>query len=164
MKNGKTITAELFPEKAPESVNNFIYLANTKKFYDGLLFHRCIPGFVIQGGCPNGNGTGGPGYSIKGEFEANGHVNDVHHEPGVLSMARASGFNTGGSQFFICIGDCGYLDKNYAGFGKVTEGLDVAMEIGASVTDFVDKPVVPQEIHEIRVETYGVDYPEPKKL
>ncbi len=164
MKDGRVITAELYPEKAPQTVRNFIYLANEKKFYDGLIFHRCIRDFVIQGGCPQGIGIGGPGYAIKGEFKVNGFANDIHHEPGVLSMARAQNYNSGGSQFFICAGDCSFLDNQYAGFGKVLTGLETVYEISTTQTDMRDKPIVPQQIETITVETFGESYPKPTML
>ena len=163
MQNGKKIVAELYPEIAPESVNNFVYLIG-KGFYDGLTFHRIIRGFMIQGGCPQGNGTGGPGYSIKGEFAANGVKNDLKHERGVLSMARAQNPNSGGSQFFIMHADAPHLDGSYADFGKVIEGMDVVDEIADEYTDFMDRPYEKQVMQTVTVQTFGETYPEPRKL
>ncbi len=160
MENGGVIKAELYPEIAPISVNNFISLIN-KKFYDGLIFHRVIRGFMIQGGCPNGNGMGGPGYSIKGEFAQNGVKNDLKHTEGVLSMARAMNPNSAGSQFFIMHQTSPHLDGSYAAFGKVTEGMDVVNKIAETETDYSDRPLVKQVIKSMTVETFGVDYPEP---
>ena len=161
MENGDIIKAELYPEIAPNTVNNFISLVN-KGFYNGLIFHRVIEGFMIQGGCPDGNGMGGPGYSIKGEFAQNGVANDLAHTPGVLSMARAMHPNSGGSQFFIMHKDAPHLDGAYAAFGKVTEGMDVVNKIAECDTDFRDRPIVPQVMKTVTVETFGVDYPEPE--
>ncbi len=152
MADGRVMTAELYPEVAPETVKNFIYLANEKHFYDGLIFHRCIKDFMIQGGCPNGNGMGGPGYTIKGEFDSNGHRNTLSHQPGVLSMARAQDPDSAGSQFFICTADDSFLDGQYAAFGKLTSGLDVAEAISKVRTNFADKPIEEQKIGTIRVE------------
>lgn len=163
MQNGKKIVAELYPQIAPESVNNFVYLIG-KGFYDGLTFHRIIRGFMIQGGCPQGNGTGGPGYSIKGEFAANGVKNDLKHERGVLSMARAQNPNSGGSQFFIMHADAPHLDGSYAAFGKVIEGMDVVDEIADEYTDFMDRPYEKQVMQTVTVQTFGETYPEPRKL
>ena len=163
MANGKKIVAELYPEKAPQSVYNFISLAN-KGFYDGLIFHRVIPGFMIQGGCPNGTGMGGPGYCIKGEFLFNGVKNDLKHKRGVLSMARSSSPNSAGSQFFIMHEDAKHLDGQYAAFGKVTEGMDVVDAIANTKTGPADRPVAEQKIASIRVDTQGETYPEPEKL
>ena len=163
MENGGVIEGELYPETAPQSVYNFIDLAN-KHFYDGLIFHRCISGFMIQGGCPNGNGMGGPGYCIKGEFFYNGVKNDLKHKRGVLSMARAQSPNSGGSQFFIMHADSKFLDGQYAAFGKVTSGLEVVDAIAAAKTDRNDRPLVDQKIVSITVDTKGETYPEPKKL
>ena len=163
MQNGKKIVAELYPKIAPESVNNFVYLIG-KGFYDGLTFHRIIRGFMIQGGCPQGNGTGGPGYSIKGEFAANGVKNDLKHERGVLSMARAQNPNSGGSQFFIMHADAPHLDGSYAAFGKVIEGMDVVDEIADEYTDFMDRPYEKQVMQTVTVQTFGETYPEPRKL
>ncbi len=162
MENGKTITAELFPEIAPNTVNNFISLIK-KGFYDGLTFHRVIYGFMLQGGCPEGTGMGGPGYSIKGEFSGNGFKNELKHTEGVLSMARSMMPNSAGSQFFIMHKAAPHLDGQYAAFGKVTDGMDVVNEIAEVDTDFSDKPLDPQVIKKITVDTKGVDYPEPEK-
>lgn len=151
LENGKKITGELYPEKAPETVENFIKLAN-EGFYDGLIFHRVIPGFMIQGGCPDGTGMGGPGYTIKGEFTANGFKNDLKHERGVLSMARAMNPDSAGSQFFIMTTTSPHLDGQYASFGRVTEGMDVADKIVNSRRNMRDKPIVDQTIKCIRVE------------
>ena len=151
MKDGAVMKAELYPEIAPETVKNFIDLAG-KGFYNGLIFHRVIPGFMIQGGCPNGNGMGGPGYTIEGEFSANGFKNDLKHERGVLSMARAMDPNSAGSQFFIMTSTSPHLDGQYAAFGKVTEGMDVADQIVNSPRNAMDKPLFDQKIKSIRVE------------
>ncbi len=158
MQNGGVMTGELYPDIAPQSVGNFIALANSG-FYDGLTFHRCIPGFMIQGGCPNGTGTGGPGYRIKGEFIQNGVQNDLKHTYGVLSMARSMMKDSAGSQFFIMTSDSPHLDGSYAAFGKVLSGMEVADGIVSQRTDRADKPLEPQVIQSIRVETNGVDYP-----
>ncbi len=158
MKNGGVMRGELYPDIAPQSVGNFISLANSG-FYDGLIFHRCIPGFMIQGGCPNGNGMGGPGYRIKGEFVQNGVANPLKHTYGVLSMARSMMKDSAGSQFFIMTSDSPHLDGAYAAFGKVLDGMDVAEAIVAQKTDRMDRPLKPQEIASIRVETGGVAYP-----
>lgn len=163
MKNGDVIKAELYPEIAPISVNNFISLIN-KKFYDGLIFHRVIRGFMIQGGCPDGTGMGGPGYSIKGEFSANGIENTLKHTEGVLSMARAQHPDSAGSQFFIMHKAAPHLDGSYAAFGKVTEGIEVVNKIAETGTDWSDRPLEPQIIETITIETFGQDYPEPEKL
>lgn len=163
IKDYGTIKAELYPEIAPESVNNFITLANMN-FYDGLTFHRVINGFMMQGGCPDGNGTGGPGYSIKGEFTSNGHKNDLRHEKGVLSMARANNPNSGGSQFFIMHKNSPHLDGMYAGFGKVIEGLDVVDAICDVNVDYSDKPLEDVVIESVTVETFGVEYDAPTEL
>ncbi|MBU5483626.1 peptidylprolyl isomerase [Clostridium sp. MSJ-11] len=163
MENGDIMKGELYPEVAPNTVNNFISLIN-KGFYNGITFHRVIPGFVIQGGCPEGTGMGGPGYSIKGEFKINKFTNDLKHTVGVLSMARSMSVNSAGSQFFVMIGDAPHLDGQYAGFGKITEGLDIALKIGAVATDYMDKPLEPQKIKEVTVDTFGVEYPEPEKM
>ena len=163
MENGREIKAELYPEVAPISVNNFISLID-KGFYNGLIFHRVIAGFMIQGGCPNGNGMGGPGYSIKGEFYANGVKNDLAHERGVLSMARAMNPNSAGSQFFIMHANAPYLDGQYAAFGKVTEGIEVVDEIANIKTDYSDRPYEDQIMKSVKVETFGVSYPEPEKI
>ena len=163
MEDGRVMTAELYPEKAPNTVNNFISLAN-KGFYDGLIFHRVIPGFMIQGGCPNGNGMGGPGYSIKGEFAQNGVKNDLVHDRGVLSMARAMDPDSAGSQFFIMVEKAPHLDGQYAAFGKVIEGMDVADAIVSAKTDWNDRPREDQRMKSVTVDTFGVDYPEPEKV
>ena len=162
MDNGDVIKAELYPEIAPVSVNNFISLVK-KGFYDGLTFHRVIEGFMIQGGCPLGNGTGGPGYTIRGEFSQNGFHNPLKHEAGVLSMARAMHPDSAGSQFFIMHNAAPHLDGAYAAFGKVTDGLDVVNKIAETDTDWNDAPLDPQVIRTITVDTFGVDYPEPEK-
>ena len=158
MENGKKMSGELYPDIAPESVGNFIALANSG-FYDGLIFHRVIPDFMIQGGDPQGTGMGGPGYSIKGEFRQNGVKNDLKHTEGVLSMARSMMPNSAGSQFFIMTSTSPHLDGAYAAFGKVTEGIETAYEIVNVKRDFRDKPLVDQKIKSIRVETYGKEYP-----
>lgn len=163
MENGGIIKAELYPEVAPISVNNFISLIN-KKFYDGLIFHRVIKGFMIQGGCPDGNGMGGPGYSIKGEFAQNGIPNSLKHTEGVLSMARAMNPNSAGSQFFIMHKAAPHLDGSYAAFGKVTEGMDVVNKIAETRTNYMDRPLENQVIKSMTVETFGVEYPEPEKF
>ena len=163
MKDGGVIELELYPEVAPESVKNFISLANSG-FYDGLIFHRVITGFMIQGGDPDGKGTGGPGYSIKGEFKANGVENDISHVRGVLSMARAQPYDSAGSQFFIMHQDGTYLDGQYAAFGRVISGMDVVDAIAKTTTDSRDKPYKDQVMATVRVETWGVDYGEPEKL
>lgn len=162
MDNGNVIKAELYPEIAPNTVNNFISLVKDK-FYDGLIFHRVIAGFMIQGGCPNGNGMGGPGYTIKGEFAQNGFENNLKHTAGVLSMARAMHPDSAGSQFFIMHEDAPHLDGAYAAFGKVTEGMDVVNKIAQTRTDYSDRPLEPQGIDTITVETFGVEYPAPEK-
>ncbi len=163
MKNGKKIVLELYPQIAPNTVNNFIALSNSG-YYDGLIFHRVICGFMIQGGCPQGRGTGGPGYTIKGEFSSNGFGNDLSHHRGVISMARAQNPNSAGSQFFIMHEDAHHLDGQYASFGKVTQGLDVVDEIAGEYTDYNDRPFVAQVIESIRVETFGTEYPQPTKM
>ena len=162
MDNGYVIKAELYPETAPNSVRNFISLIN-KGFYNGLIFHRVIRGFMIQGGCPDGTGMGGPGYSIPGEFSDNGFPNDLKHTAGVLSMARSMRPDSAGSQFFIMHEDAPHLDGSYAAFGKVIEGLDVVDKIACQPTDFRDRPLEDQKIASMTVETFGVDYPEPEK-
>ena len=162
MENGDVMKAELYPEIAPNTVNNFISLVK-KGFYDGLIFHRVIRGFMIQGGCPQGTGTGGPGYHIKGEFSYNGFKNDLKHTPGVLSMARTMMPDTAGSQFFLMHETSPHLDGQYAAFGKVTEGLEIVDKIAKVRTDFSDRPMVKQVIKSMTVETFGVDYPEPEK-
>ena len=158
MENGGRMSGELYPDTAPESVGNFVALANSG-FYDGLIFHRVIPGFMIQGGDPKGNGTGGPGYSIKGEFRQNGVDNGLRHTEGVLSMARSMMPNSAGSQFFIMTSVSPHLDGAYAAFGKVTDGLDTAYAIVNVRRDFRDKPLEDQRIKSIRVETNGQQYP-----
>ena len=163
MANGDVMKAELYPEIAPNTVNNFISLVK-KGYYDGLIFHRVIAGFMIQGGCPNGNGMGGPGYSIKGEFSQNGFKNTLKHTEGVLSMARSMMPNSAGSQFFIMHQNSPHLDGQYAAFGKVTEGLDVVDKIAQVGTDWQDRPMVPQIIESMTVETFGETYPEPEKM
>ena len=163
MDNGAVMKGELYPETAPQSVYNFIDLAN-KGFYDGLIFHRVIKDFMIQGGDPTGTGMGGPGYCIKGEFFMNGVDNKLKHKRGVLSMARSSNPNSAGSQFFLMHQDSPHLDKQYAAFGKVTEGLEVIDAIASVKVDMNDRPLTEQKIASIRVDTQGVDYPEPKKL
>ena len=162
MENGDIMKAELYPEIAPNSVNNFISLVK-QGYYDGIIFHRVIRGFMIQGGDPQGTGVGGPGYSIKGEFSGNGFKNDLKHTPGVLSMARTMMPDTAGSQFFIMHETSPHLDGQYAGFGKVIEGLDVVNKIAAVATDYMDKPLEPQVMKKVTVDTFGVDYPEPEK-
>ncbi|MCR5368722.1 peptidylprolyl isomerase [Eubacterium ruminantium] len=163
MTNGDVIEFELYPEIAPNTVNNFISLAN-KGFYNGLIFHRVISGFMIQGGDPDGRGTGGPGYSIKGEFSSNGFKNDLKHTAGVLSMARSMAPDSAGSQFFIMHKDAPHLDGAYAAFGKVTNGLDIVDKIATTRTGWGDKPIEEQKIESIVIDTKGVTYPEPEKL
>lgn len=163
MENGGIIKAELYPEIAPNTVNNFISLVSNG-FYNGIIFHRVIRGFMIQGGCPDGTGMGGPGYSIKGEFNQNGFTNNLKHEPGVLSMARTMMPNSAGSQFFIMHENSPHLDGAYAAFGKVTEGMDVVNAIAETATDFRDKPLEDQKIKTATVETFGVEYPAPEKM
>ena len=162
MENGAKMTAELYPEIAPNTVNNFISLVKAG-FYDGLIFHRCIPGFMIQGGDPNGTGTGGPGYEIPGEFTANGFQNDLKHDKGVLSMARTNDPDSAGSQFFIMVEKAPHLDGQYAAFGKIIEGIETADAIVGAPTDWNDKPKTPQKLKAVTVDTFGVDYPAPKK-
>ena len=162
MENGQTMKGELYPDVAPNSAANFIELANSG-FYDGLIFHRVISGFMIQGGCPDGTGMGGPGYSIKGEFAQNGVTNDLAHDAGVLSMARAMHPDSAGSQFFIMHKTSPHLDGAYAAFGKVIEGLDIVDKIANVPTDYNDKPRQEQKMKTVTVETFGVDYPEPVK-
>lgn len=162
MENGSVMKGELYPEIAPNTVNNFISLIK-KGFYNGLTFHRVIPGFMIQGGCPEGTGMGGPGYSIAGEFLQNEFPNHLAHTPGVLSMARSMMPNSAGSQFFIMHKTSPHLDGSYAAFGKITEGLDVIDAIANVMTDYRDKPIQPQIIKSIEVDTLGVEYPEPEK-
>lgn len=163
MADGKVMKGELYPDKAPNTVNNFISLAN-KGFYDGLIFHRVIPGFMIQGGCPNGNGMGGPGYEIDGEFSGNGfRQNDLKHTLGVLSMARTMAPNSAGSQFFIMVAPAPHLDGQYAAFGLVTEGTDIAIDISRVQRNMMnDKPKKDVVIASIRVDTQGEAYPEPE--
>ena len=163
MENGGVIEGELYPEKAPQSVYNFIDLCN-HNFYDGLIFHRVIPGFMIQGGCPEGTGMGGPGYCIKGEFFFNGFKNELRHKRGVLSMARSQSPNSAGSQFFLMHQDAPHLNDQYAAFGKVTSGMEVVDAIAATKTNFQDRPLQEQKIASITVDTKGVDYPAPNKL
>ena len=163
MENGSTFRAELYPEKAPNTVNNFISLAS-QGFYDGLTFHRVIKGFMIQGGDPVGNGTGGPGYGIRGEFRMNGFAkNDIKHLRGVLSMARSMFPDSAGSQFFIMHENAAHLDGQYAAFGKVVEGMEAVDAIANVKTDRNDKPLSPQVISSVKVETFGVEYPKPQK-
>ena len=162
MENGDVMKAELYPEVAPNTVNNFISMVK-KGYYDGLIFHRVIRGFMIQGGCPQGTGMGGPGYSIKGEFSQNGFKNDLKHTEGVLSMARSMMPNSAGSQFFIMHKDAPHLDGAYAAFGKVTEGMDVVNKIAEERTDYSDRPLKTQKIKSMTVDTFGVEYPEPEK-
>ena len=163
MENGDVMKAELYPEIAPQSVNNFISLIN-KQFYDGLIFHRVIKGFMIQGGDPEGTGMGGPGYSIKGEFAQNGFENNLKHTEGVLSMARSMMPNSAGSQFFIMHKTSPHLDGAYAAFGKVIEGIDVVNKIAEVKTDWGDRPIEEQKIKSMVVDTFGVDYPEPEHV
>ena len=163
MMNGDKMVAALYPEIAPISVNNFISLIN-KGYYDGLIFHRVISGFMIQGGCPDGTGMGGPGYTIKGEFAQNGFENNLKHTEGVLSMARAMHPDSAGSQFFIMHKTSPHLDGAYAAFGKVIEGMDVVNAIAETATDWNDRPLEEQKIKSITVDTFGVDYPEPLKM
>lgn len=163
MKDGKIIKAELYPEIAPNTVNNFISLVS-KGFYDGIIFHRVINGFMIQGGDPQGIGIGGPGYAIKGEFAGNGFENNLAHTAGVLSMARAMNPDSAGSQFFIMHKDAPYLDGQYAAFGKVIEGMEAVDEIATTQTDYKDKPLEDQVMQKVTVETFGVVYPEPETL
>lgn len=162
MENGDIMKAELYPEVAPNTVNNFISLVK-KGFYDGLIFHRVINGFMIQGGCPDGNGMGGPGYSIKGEFSQNGFNNQLLHSEGVLSMARAMHPDSAGSQFFIMHKAAPHLDGAYAAFGKVIEGMEVVNKIADVRTDYNDRPMKEQKIKSMTVETFGEEYPEPEK-
>lgn len=163
MYNGDVIKAELYPDVAPNTVNNFISLIN-KGFYNGLIFHRVIKGFMIQGGCPEGTGMGGPGYGIKGEFSNNGFKNELNHEAGVLSMARSMFPNSAGSQFFIMHKDSPHLNGEYAAFGRVTEGMENVNKIAETKTTRGDEPTEPQIIAEMTVELFGVEYPEPEKM
>lgn len=163
MSNGKVFKAELYPDVAPNTVDNFISLIN-RGFYDGVIFHRVIKGFMIQGGDPDGTGMGGPDYSIKGEFSSNGFKNDLRHKAGVLSMARTNMPDSAGSQFFVMHKDSPHLDGDYAAFGKVTEGMEVVNEIAECPTDFGDRPLEEQRMKTVTVDTFGVTYPEPEKL
>ena len=163
MENGDIMKAELYPEIAPNTVNNFISLIN-KGFYDGLIFHRVIRGFMLQGGCPDGTGMGGPGYSIKGEFSGNGFLNNLKHQPGVLSMARTMMPDSAGSQFFIMHKNSPHLDGQYAAFGKVIEGMDVVNKIAETATDYSDKPLEPQVMKKVTVDTFGETYAEPETV
>lgn len=163
MENGDIMKAELYPQVAPNTVNNFISLVN-KGFYDGLIFHRVINGFMIQGGDPEGTGMGGPGYGIKGEFAQNGFANDLKHSAGVLSMARSMMPNSAGSQFFIMHKDAPHLDGAYAAFGKIIEGMDVVNKIAEVATDYSDRPMEDQRMKTVTVETFGVDYDEPETV
>ena len=163
MENGDVIKAELYPEIAPISVNNFISLIQ-KNFYDGLIFHRVIRGFMIQGGDPEGTGCGGPGYRIKGEFSQNGVENNLKHTEGVLSMARSMAPNSAGSQFFIMHKTSPHLDGSYAAFGKVIEGMENVNKIAETATDYYDRPLDDQKLKSVTVDTFGVDYPEPEKM
>ncbi|MCI5741089.1 MAG: peptidylprolyl isomerase [Lachnospiraceae bacterium] len=163
MENGGIIKAELYPEIAPNTVNNFISLIN-HNFYDGLIFHRVIKGFMIQGGCPDGTGMGGPGYGIKGEFAQNGVINQLKHTEGVLSMARAMHPDSAGSQFFIMHKNSPHLDGSYAAFGKVIEGMEVVNQIAETKTDYTDRPMEPQVMKKVTVETFGETYPEPETV
>ena len=162
MENGDVMKAELYPEIAPNTVNNFISLVK-KGFYDGLIFHRVINGFMIQGGCPNGTGMGGPGYSIAGEFAQNGFDNQLKHEPGVISMARAMNPDSAGSQFFIMHKNSPHLDGAYAAFGKIIEGMDIVHKIAETDTDYSDRPLDEQKMKKVTVDTMGTEYPEPEK-
>ena len=163
MDNGDVMKAELYPEIAPNTVNNFISLVN-KGFYDGLIFHRVICGFMIQGGCPDGTGMGGPGYTIKGEFSQNGFANDLRHTEGVLSMARAMHPDSAGSQFFIMHKNSPHLDGAYAAFGKITEGMDIVNKIAETATDYSDRPLEEQKMKKVTVDTMGVEYPAPERV
>ena len=163
MENGDIMKAELYPEIAPNTVNNFISLVK-KGYYDGLIFHRVISGFMIQGGCPDGTGMGGPGYSIKGEFAQNGFTNQLAHSEGVLSMARAMHPDSAGSQFFIMHKRAPHLDGAYAAFGKIIEGMDVVNKIAETDTDYRDRPLTEPKMKKVTVDTFGVDYPEPERV
>ena len=163
MENGDIMKAELYPEIAPHTVNNFISLV-LNGFYDGLIFHRVIRGFMIQGGCPDGTGMGGPGYTIKGEFSQNGFANDLRHTEGVLSMARAMHPDSAGSQFFIMHKNSPHLDGAYAAFGKITEGMDIVNKIAESATDYSDRPLEEQKMKKVTVDTMGVEYPAPERV
>lgn len=162
MQNGDIMKLELYPDIAPNTVNNFISLIN-KGFYNGLIFHRVIRGFMIQGGDPNGNGTGGPGYSIKGEFTYNNFENKLKHTAGVISMARSQRPDSAGSQFFIMHKDSPHLDGSYAAFGKIIDGIDVVNKIADTKTDYSDMPLEPQVMKSVTVDTFGIEYPEPEK-
>lgn len=162
MENGDIMKAELYPEIAPNTVNNFISLIK-KGFYDGLIFHRVIKGFMLQGGCPDGNGMGGPGYSVKGEFSQNGFANPLQHEEGVLSMARAMAPNSAGSQFFIMHKNSPHLDGSYAAFGKIIEGMDIVNKIAEVRVNRGDKPMKEQKMKKVTVDTFGTEYSEPEK-
>lgn len=163
MENGDIMKAELYPEIAPNTVNNFISLVQNG-FYDGLIFHRVIRGFMIQGGCPDGTGMGGPGYTIKGEFSQNGFANDLRHTEGVLSMARAMHPDSAGSQFFIMHKNSPHLDGAYAAFGKITEGMDIVNKIAVTATDYSDRPLEEQKMKKVTVDTMGVEYPAPERV
>ena len=163
MENGATFKAELYPEIAPNTVNNFVSLVN-RGFYNGTIFHRVIPGFMIQGGDPLGNGTGGPGYNIRGEFSGNGFPNNLRHERGVLSMARSMMPNSAGSQFFVMHQNSPHLDGQYAAFGKVIEGMETVDAIANAPKGFNDRPIQPQRMKNVTVETFGVQYPEPQRV
>ena len=163
MEDGGVMKAELYPDVAPNTVNNFISLIQ-KGYYDGLIFHRVIPGFMIPGGCPDGTGMGGPGYSIKGEFAGNGFANNLIHDRGVLSMARTMAPDSAGSQFFVMVEKAPHLDGQYAAFGKVIEGMEVADAIVSAKRDWNDKPRQPQRMKKVTVDTFGVEYPEPEKV
>lgn len=163
MENGDVMKAELYPDIAPVSVNNFISLIK-KGYYDGLIFHRVISGFMIQGGCPDGTGMGGPGYSIKGEFSMNGVENPLKHTEGVLSMARAMAPDSAGSQFFIMHKTSPHLDGSYAAFGKIIEGMDIVNKIAETPTDYSDRPLQEQRMKSVTVDTFGTEYPEPEKM
>ena len=163
MANGKKIKIELYPEIAPISCENFEKLVK-QGFYDGLIFHRVIPGFMIQGGCPDGTGMGGPGYTIKGEFSQNGFANDLRHTEGVLSMARAMHPDSAGSQFFIMHKNSPHLDGAYAAFGKITEGMDIVNKIAETATDYSDRPLEEQKMKKVTVDTMGVEYPAPERV
>ena len=163
MENGDIMKAELYPEIAPNTVNNFISLVQNG-FYDGLIFHRVIRGFMIQGGCPDGTGMGGPGYTLKGEFSQNGFANDLRHTEGVLSMARAMHPDSAGSQFFIMHKNSPHLDGAYAAFGKITEGMDIVNKIAETATDYSDRPLEEQKMKKVTVDTMGVEYPAPERV
>ncbi len=163
MENGDIMKAELYPEIAPNTVNNFISLVQNG-FYDGLIFHRVIRGFMIQGGCPDGTGMGGPGYTIKGEFSQNGFANDLRHTEGVLSMARAMHPDSAGSQYFIMHKNSPHLDGAYAAFGKITEGMDIVNKIAETATDYSDRPLEEQKMKKVTVDTMGVEYPAPERV